>query len=460
MAKFTALVSVPNTKIAKGKNVSVAVNVAIYFRYLVEQQQGAKALAIDNQQINAIADQIGDDFDTEQERQDEVVRLLMVADGQIEEDAAEQESVEEDAAAEDAETNGKDENEDTSDLPIEAANDVAKEAAKFIAKAANDAEFNAEIKFAADSDRRIKVMPLVMYMRLQTLYGKELDTAPMPNTNAKTSGNYKPDKRATQVPKAGGEGFTTRIVSMLDSMADMLPESIKATAILDQTKDKDSRKGTKYEHTGNYDLAQLRKDSRAIIVLSRNLFRKAVGIHHMLSQCENIPNVEVSYLRDPQNKNKPKSTQFPFVISDTTDKQNNEFMSVTQFLALDPSQCKDPAALKKNQGSMWRTLKTSGSRGAGEARVPKGFCPRILIMDQAEAAFSQIAHWAEVDKTDSAMFNRLQNGKPADSNDLLESLDIVYTFLTPFMQDPDIQKRVGDLKVARLQREKSERKIA
>lgn len=457
MPKYSILTTVPGTKnLVKGKTASVAPNVAIYFRYLATQASPEKkAIAISNEQIIAIAEGVSlDDYSgDEHKHQDEIVRQLLVADGQI----ADTSETEEDESEETEETGETEPTEEEKKLPIEKQDDIDKEATKLMRKAIDDKPLNAMFSRAVEIDDEALFMPLKMRDRFIAVYGIEgMNELPMPGTTKNTAGNHAPDKRLTRVKRQGGDGWRDATVSIVDRMAELLPEAAKHTATLSAIANRSTEKN-EWQNATIDKIGKATKKAKAALVTIKRNFRRTLTLHHQLALCQALPDVDVYYGKEKDGS--ATQDRVPIVVKNKLNDDVREYFTVVQFNALEPADCRDPLKLKKNDGSVYLTLIRSAARGTGQ-RTKKGMCPPITIFNQGDAALSEVAHWLEKKETEKAIFDTLNKGKPEESNDLLASVFAIFSALKPFTDDPALRKRHQEYEVLRNRAEKEQQKTA
>lgn len=394
--KLKALSDVARFK--QGVPLTLPGNVAEYYR-TVANDGADRPIALNNDAIVAIVQSVdGNDEDA----QDERVRLMLKADGQVQDEDEPQEPAEdatEDAGDEPAEPETDDAKEP--ERPVEQANAVQKWAATLIADTRGDKDFNGTLEAGIAADKELKMAPLNLMARLRAVYGDRLNGFPVPGTKAgdRECGNNPPDKRRTMVKKKDG-GFREKYVSSIDAMFDATEQGARlneTVRLIGEANSPDRKAGNPWSAKNVHDRSQALQDARSDITTGRGMLRKAIALHLHLMRCDSLPDVDVTYrvvfldATDKSKGSKPRSTRYPIVVKDKTDEENVNYYSVTQFLGLDPDEAKDPEALKEHNGSVWAALCASGGRGAA---TNASEVPHIATREQAEGYLSEVAAWA------------------------------------------------------------------
>lgn len=433
-------------------------NIAAYFAAVaLIQSPTDKPLGLSGDQIRAIVDAVPEGDDPEA-REDEIVRQLLVADGQQSEESEEtdEETDEDETEDETSDEAGEQDATDEDDkMPEEKPTAIQSEAVKAMERAVKDTVLSNIVRDAATADLTLKFTPLQFRQRLVTLYGTDLDTFPVPGSKSsdKDLGNRVADYRRIRVPKASGDGTKWVKVSYVQTCADLLPEAVAALDVLKQVAAANTRgKGAGiFAKKTVTERGQAVKDAKATLASARGNFRKALSLHHMIYECSNLPDVDVSFRKN--EKGEAEKTRVPMVIKNKKNDDLREYYTVAQFLALDPSDCRDPAKLKEHDGSVYSTLIASGMRGTGQRRG-KDVCKPITNRDQWEGALAEVAAYTE-ERLNAANINKwlaITNGE--DSSDaMLESMETIIANLTPYVQ-------ANRERLAKLHRDANEREKA
>lgn len=401
-------------------------NVAKYYRD-VANDGADRPIALTNDAIVATVLTVdGNDEDA----QDERVRLLLKADGQVQD---EPEEPADDAT--DEPTEPADDTANEPERPVENANAISKWSAELIAPTMDDATFNDTMANGIAADKTLKMAPLNLMASMRKTFGDKLNGFPVPGTKSgdKECGNNPADKRRTMVKKKDG-GFREKYVSSIDAMFDATREGKALNITLQQIASADDparKQGNPWSARNAMDRAQAAQDARTDVTTGRGMLRKAIALHLHLHKCDSLPDVQVYYrevpidVADKAKGNKPRSTRYPIVVKDKTDEENVNYYSITQFLGLDPDEARDPAKLKEHNGSVWATLCASGGRGPA---TPENEVTHITTREQAEGYLAEVAAWSHVKET-GTLLNRWMGEK--DASQLRLSIDSIVSELTP-----------------------------
>lgn len=423
-------------------------NIAAYYRD-VTNDGAEKPIALANEAIVAIVKTVAGN---DQAAEDERVALMLKADGQGEPDEADaSEPAEPDA---DADDNGEPEveGEKKQEAPVEKADAIQKEANAFILRAVGDTEFNTVLHNAIEADKQQKVAPLYAMARLRLIYGDDLNGAPVPGTKTgdKECGNNPADKRRTMVKKKDGT-YRESWVSVIDKMADALPDSVAAKAVIKAIDDASSP-GVKNDWTvkNMIDRKQARQDASAVLTLNRGMLRKAIALHLHFRACESLPNVEVSYkevyrkgvdLKTATAADKlPRSTRYPIVIKDKTDSDNVNTYAITQFLGLDPNEARDAKRVQEC-GGVWQALLMSGGRGPEDPALAS----HITTVAQFEEYAAEVKAWLDKREYVALLQKELAKGDDG-SKAFIKTLGDLYLELKPIYDQ--FQKVHGEMQAA------------